>query len=310
MRRTVLVLASIALISAVLLFKSPRNFPSKTLISVSDGETVNSVAQDLAVKKIISSEISFKLLMKVFDGKHGVKAGDYYFSSPANIFLVAHRFASGDFGLQPIKVTIPEGTNVVEISNIIKSLVPNFGTIQFVILAKDKEGFLFPDTYYFLPNVKPQDVIDMMANNFDSKIKTIQDKITAFGKPLNDIIKVASYVEEEARITDTRMIIAGIIWKRLDIGMPIQIDSTFQYVNGKNTYALTYDDLQIDSPYNTYKYKGLTPTPITNPGLEAITATITPTQTKYLYFLSDKNGEMHYAVTLSEHNANKAKYLQ
>ena len=111
-------------------------------------------------------------------------------------------------------------------------------------------------------------------------------------------------------MTQTRRMISGILWKRLDEGMPLQIDCTFQYVNGKNTFQLSLDDLKIDSPYNTYKYRGLTPTPISNPGLDSLRAAVTPIESKYYYFLSDKEGVMHYGITHDQHVANKNKYLR
>jgi UPF0755 protein len=148
-----------------------------------------------------------------------------------------------------------------------------------------------------------------MKSNFFDRIKTLDTEISNFDKPLPDIIKMASIVEEEARTFESKQIIAGILWKRLSIGMPLQVDASFKYINGKGTKDLTLTDLKIDSPYNTYVYKGLPPTPIANPGLVSIKATVTPIKTDYLYFLTDRKGVMHYAKTYSEHLANKKKYL-
>jgi len=120
---------------------------------------------------------------------------------------------------------------------------------------------------------------------------------------------MASIIEAEARTTESRRIISGILWKRISLGMPLQVDSTFVYINGKNTYELTSDDLKIDSPYNTYVYKGLPPTPIGNPGLDAILAALYPKTSKYLYFLSSKSGDMYYATTFEQHKRNKELYL-
>jgi UPF0755 protein len=121
---------------------------------------------------------------------------------------------------------------------------------------------------------------------------------------------MASILEAEARTTETRKIISGILWKRMEIGMPLQVDAPFQYIIGKNTFQLTTNDLKFDSPYNTYKYKGLPPGPIGNPGLDAISATVNPIKTNYLYYLSDVRGNMHYAKTFAEHVINKEKYLK
>ena len=153
-------------------------------------------------------------------------------------------------------------------------------------------------------------VIAVLERNFNKKISEIESLVQMFKKPLKDVVIMASILEAEGRIMETRRIISGILWKRLSIGMPLQVDVTIHYIkNDKNT-ALSLDDLKIDSPYNTYIHKGLPPTPINNPGLETILAAVTPIKSKYLYFLVDKNGIMHYAITHDEHVVNKEKYLQ
>ena len=237
-------------------------------------------------------------------------AGDYVFSQRTSVITVAKRVTHGDFGLTSQKISIPEGTSVSEIATIIKNQIPSFDDKAFVKLASEKEGYLFPDTYFFMANVKPTTVVSAMENNFNEKIKTIQNQIDSFKKPLKDVVIMASLLEEEARTTETRKVISGILWKRLSIGMPLQVDAVFPYIIGKNTYEVTTDDLQIDSPYNTYKYKGLPKGPITNPGLDAILDALTPTKTTYLYYLSDKKGAMHYASSFDQHVANKQKFLQ
>ena len=148
-----------------------------------------------------------------------------------------------------------------------------------------------------------------MRSNFLRKIVSIQQSIFDFKHSEKDIIIMASILEDEATSTEARRIVSGILWKRLALGMPLQVDSTFLYINGKNTYDLTLDDLKIDSPYNTYLYKGLPPGPIGNPGLEAITDAVNPTASKYLYFLSSRDGTVYYAKTFEKHQTNREKYL-
>ena len=205
---------------------------------------------------------------------------------------------------------IPEGSSTKEIATILGKILPDFAKEKFITEAQGKEGYLFPDTYYFPPNIKPDAVIEAMEKNFNEKIISLNEQISAFGKPMKEIIIMASLLEEEARKLETKQMIADILWRRLKMDMPLQVDASFQYVNGKNTFTLSLDDLKIDSPYNTYLYKGLPPTPITNPGLDSIIAAVTPTTSKYLYFLTDKNGNMRYAVTHDEHVVNKEKYLR
>lgn len=121
---------------------------------------------------------------------------------------------------------------------------------------------------------------------------------------------MASILEGEARGREEMEIIAGILWRRIEIGMPLQVDTTFLYVNGKNTFTLTQADLKIDSPYNTYLYRGLPPTPISNPGLTAIRAALNPQPTPYLYFLTGRDGLMYYSRTHDEHVQKKTRYLR
>ena len=120
---------------------------------------------------------------------------------------------------------------------------------------------------------------------------------------------MASIIEKEVITHEDMKTVSGVLWKRIAIGMPLQVDAVFPYIMGKNTFELTREDLQFDSPYNTYKYKGLPPGPINNPGLDSILAAATPAKTKYVYFLSDKDGNFHYAVSYAQHLANKKKYL-
>jgi UPF0755 protein len=248
--------------------------------------------------------------VRCFGGDTSIKAGDYYFERRVGIVHVALRLSHGAYGTKPVKITVPEGYNVYDIGILLESKLPHVNAKAFSIAAKPSEGYLFPDTYYFLPRVASTDIIDLMKDNFKAKIESIKEAIATFGRPVKDVIIMASLLEEEARTDESRRIIAGILWKRLTIGMPLQVDAAFQYVNGKNTYQLTLDDLQADSPYNTYKYKGLPAGPISNPGLAAITAAVTPVQTKYLYYLSDKKGTLHYAENFEGHQRNRELYLR
>ena len=286
------------------------DFPINTLVSVEKGVTIKQTADFLKQKKFISSSFWFVALNRMLSGGRGVLAGDYYFDRVQSLFAVSRRLARGDFGLTPVVVFIPEGSSTKEIAAILGKILPDFAKEKFITEAQGKEGYLFPDTYYFPPNIKPDAVIEAMEKNFNEKIISLNEKILAFGKPLEEIIIMASLLEEEARKLETKQMIADILWRRLKMDMPLQVDASFQYVNGKNTFTLSLDDLKIDSPYNTYLYKGLPPTPITNPGLDSIIAAVTPTTSKYLYFLTDKNGNMRYAVTHDEHVVNKEKYLR
>ena len=292
-----------------LVLRPPADFPTGRLVTIDDGMTLAEVAASLKSQHVIRSKIAFSMLVTLLAGEGGALSGEYFFSQPLSLFTVAKKVVRGEFGLVPVKITIPEGSTVKDIAALFSQKFDDFDPDEFTRLAKDKEGYLFPDTYFFLPNVKAPQVVAEMEENFFKRIQTIQKQIDEFGKPLRDVVIMASLLEKEARTLKTKRIVAGILWKRIAIGMPLQVDAVFPYINGKNTYTLTHDDLKIDSPYNTYRYKGLPAGPIANPGLDSLRAAVTPIETEYLYYLSDRKGNMYYASTFEEHKRNKRLYL-
>ena len=289
---------------------APKDFPDRKIITIKSGEYLSQVVENLDKENIIKSPFLLKAFVVLLSGHDQVKAGDYLFKEPQSTLRIAHRLIKGDQDLPKIKVTFFEGITVKQMSDILKKNIPNFDVDTFLVLATPYEGYLFPDTYFFHENISPASVVEQLRDTFKQKIKTQLLAIQAYGKPLEDVIKMASIVEREASKIEDKKIIAGILWKRISIGMPIQVDAPFYYVLGKDSLSLTSKDLTTDTPYNTYTNKGLTPTPISNPGLETIEATVNPTETKYLFFLSDKKGVMHYAIDHDTHVINKNKYLR
>ncbi len=308
--KAAIILLVIVFVIIISRWRPPAAFPAETIYTVSKGTGLNQLASNLTARQIIKSPLWFKVFSLLWGGPKGLRAGDYTLTERQNVITLAHRFSTGDFQLVPVSLTIPEGLNVFEMGKLIAKKFPNITAADFEREAGPAEGYLFPDTYLFLPNVSVTEMIKTLKVNFEEKIKLIDKEITTFGKPLADIVKMASLVEAEARTPDTRRIVAGILWQRLNRNMPLQVDSSFKYINGKTTATLTLADLQIDSPYNSYRYKGLPPTPICNPGLDSLRATLSPTKTDYLYFLSDREGVMHYAQTYAGHLQNKQLYLK
>lgn len=286
----------------------PSDFPLGEVITIQTGASLQSIANDLRDSHVIKSPFFFRLAVTIQGGEKNLIAGDYLLDKKEGPVDLADRITQGKFHLYTFKATIPEGWSSKQIADYMKSNLVGFNKTKFLSLTKEKEGYLFPDTYFVSPTIKPEALIDLMSKNFDEKIKTVTALATST-HTLKEVIIMASILEEEARTTESRRIVAGILWKRLSLGMPLQVDSTFLYINGKTTYDLTADDLKINSPYNTYKYKGLPPGPISNPGLDAINAALSPIQTKYLYFLSSKSGDMYYATTFEQHKRNKELYL-
>jgi UPF0755 protein len=224
----------------------------------------------------------------MFSGDRRIISSDYLFKDKISVIEVARRIAEGDHRLNLIKITIPEGFNLNEINELVASKLPYFNQDKFLVLASELEGYLFPDTYFFYPTATELAVIKSLNNNFKKKIITLEKEINASSKNESDIIKMASIVEKEARGDDDREVISGILWKRLSIKMP----------------------LQVDAAPETYKTRGLPEKPIANPGLLAIRAAIHPKASPYLYYLHDKNGDIHYAKSFTEHQRNINKYLK
>lgn len=179
---------------------------------------------------------------------------------------------------------------------------------------KSLEGFLYPDTYNIFVGASAQDIIKKLLDEFDRKVTPqMRADLRAQNRSLLDAVILASIIEREISNLPAhdseRKIVADIFWKRIKIGMGLQSDATVNYVTGKTSTRPTLKDLAIDSPYNTYKYRGLPPGPINNPSLASLMAVIYPTQNDYLYFLTDENGKAYFAKTYDGHLQNIAKYL-
>lgn len=286
------------------------NFPSGTIFEIPDGATLSETATMLEEKGIVRSAFLLRAEIALLKNNRPVISGFYLFQKKESLVQIAERIVVGEYRIERVKILIPEGFEATDIEKTLVSAMPAFDDAKFLSLAKKNEGYLFPDTYFFFVTETPEDVIAKMRANFDEKIKTLDSKINASGHSFAEIVIMASLIERETVTPVDRRIVSGILWKRIRLNMPLQVDAAFNYINGKSTYALTASDLRIDSPYNTYARKGLPAGPISNPGLDAILASLEPTETPYLYYLSEKNGTMHYAKTFEEHKKNKVKYFR
>lgn len=302
----------IFIFSYTLFWRAPRPFPSHALVVVEKGSSLTSISKTFKEQKVVRSAFWLRFFTIMFGGEKNVVAGDYYFPKARSVFSVARMLSRGEFGLIQVRVTVLEGLSSYEIADILSDVLPSFNSNEFLSLV-DKgghEGYLFPDTYFFMPNIKPTDVISMMRENFVRRINEYQEDIEKSGRSLEDIVIMASILEGEGNTLESKRLISGILWSRLRIDMPLQVDAPFKYYNGKNSYTLTREDLREDHPYNTYVRKGLTPTPINNPGINAIRAAIAPTNSDYLYFLSDTRGNTYYAKDFEGHQVNRERYLR
>jgi UPF0755 protein len=284
-------------------------FPESTYVHVEEGSSVREVAAMLKERGIIRSETALVALNRLLGNK--AVAGEYFFPRAQNAIVVARRLATGDHDITAVRVTLPEGASIAEMAQILGERVPDFDTALFIRLAEGDEGRLFPDTYFIFPGERADTVHKMLRENFDQQIldEDVVAAIEESGKTLEELLVMASILEKEASRMQDRRTIAGILWERIDRGMPLQVDAVFPYIIGKNTFELTLEDLKVDSPYNTYANKGLPPGPIGNPGLNSILAAATPIASEYLFFLSDYSGDFHFSRTYEQHLNYKRQYL-
>jgi len=266
----------------------PSGFPVGEIVKIKQGSSLRGVSLVLKEGHVIRSRILFEAFIILFGKEKHVVGGNYYFEGRLPVFTIANRMAGGRHNLAPIAVTIPEGFDIEQIADLCSLKLENFNRDNFLTEAQGLEGYLFPDTYFFSMSDDEQSVISYMNKNFDKKISPLASSILNSGKTEEEIMVMASIIEREAQGDDDRNVISGILWKRLEKGIP----------------------LQVDAAPDTYKIKGLPEAPIGNPGIDAIKAAIFPQDSKYLYYLHDKNGDVHYARTFEEHKQNISKYLK
>ncbi len=271
----------------------PTIFP----ISIKSGMGFRDIATDLENRTIIRSSTSFKMYALLAGAAHRLKPGEYLLSSSWNTPELIKKLVEGP--VEDISVTIVEGETVKDINKKLQSL----GILRNKSLSEKLEGYLFPDTYRFFPNSSAKEVEEKFSSNFKKKASSIDYKT----------LIMASLIEKEVPFYGDRFLVSGILWKRLKAGMPLQIDATICYAKMRTfarCYPLSREDFQINSRYNTYKYQGLPPAPIGNPGLNAIQAALRPQNSEYWYYLSDpKTKRTIFSKTFEEHNENRAKYL-
>jgi UPF0755 protein len=305
---------------------NPASHESVTF-TIQKGWSNDQIAKSLKELKLIRSKLFFKLYA-ILSFKHvQMQAGDYSLSPKMSLHQIANNLSSGNV----IKnlVVIPEGWNIKIISKYLEEkgfckkgefiLLANKDYTKDFDFLSDKpeklslEGYLFPDTYEISRDTTCQDIVILMLENFgrkfDSNLRSgILNNSDSAKRSIFDIVTMASIIEKEGRSFSDKKIISDIFWRRIKIDMPLQSCATVNYITGKNDPGILLTDMQIDSLYNTYKYKGLPLGPISSPGVDSLLAAIYPTPTKYLYFLS--NGKTIFSETLEQHNIAKAKYLK
>ncbi|RJQ13624.1 endolytic transglycosylase MltG [Candidatus Parcubacteria bacterium] len=293
-------------------------------IKIESGEGLNSISSLLESEGIIDNRAYFKLTAFLVNADRALKAGIYNISGPISIYDLIKLLSGNDHS--DIVLTIPEGFSIKDIEEKIKEIsgetidLNNFKIRdfkgEFTFLAsipgdRSLEGFLFPDTYRLRPNFEPQDFIKKALTNFEAKLtQELRDEIKNQKKGLYEIITMASLIEKEVPDHNEQKIVSGVLWKRFEAGVALQVDATIAFILNKKTSKILLEDLKVPSPYNTYLNRGLPPGPIANPGISAIMAAVFPEKSPYWYYLSKPTGETVFSKTLDEHNEAKARYLR
>lgn len=296
-----------------------KNNTQGIVVEIPQGSTTNTISDILYKNNLIKNKVMFKISVKLSNKAQQFKAGKYLFNQTYSNKQIINDLSLGKIYNDGIKITIPEGSTSREIVSILvdkklgnedsyEALISNPKEFynDFKFLEEDDitslEGFLYPSTYYFDENSSEKEVLSTMLSQFN---KVYTDKLRDRQKELNmtteQVVNLASIVEKEAILDKDRPIIASVFYNRLEIGMPLQSDATIQYIFKERKKIVTYKDLEIDSPYNSYKNKGLPPTPISSPGIESIKATLYPEKTDYLYFVAKMDGGNNYSKNYEDH---------
>lgn len=329
--RLVVFLLVVGIISAVVLLvlvnQPVSNSQSDVDFTIVSGQGVKQIGKNLAEQDLIRSKLVFEIYVwakevatKFLAGTFTIPAGS---SVKEVVSLLTSNKPANEITLQFIEGWSTRNISDYLISEKIIATSDEFNEWneagkwqeEFSFLAvlpanTSLEGYFFPDTYNFFSDAKVEDVIFKMLANFNIKLTTqMRSDIATAGRTIHEVIILASILEEEVKTQADMRLVADIFLKRLNLGMALQADSTLNYVTGGTNTSLTAEELKIDSAYNTYRYRGLPPTPISNPGFNAIKAAIYPESNEYYFFLTSPDGQVYYGRTLDEHNSNR-QYLK
>ena len=325
------VLFFIVLIIGVLIFAEPETIISleKTVsptqtetatekrihVKINSGMSTGEIADQLESKGVITSSIKFRILSRIRGYDNQMKPGTYVFTAGMTYEEVFEKILNGEKYI--VNFTIPEGFGVKNIADRLYE-IDLADKEDFLEAAKDfepypymkkhddvifaAEGFLFPETYSIESDASVEDILNLMASEFDRQLTpAMREKAKEMNLSIYDLITLASLVEREVRYPVDRPIVAQVFLKRLKINMPLQTDASLQYLMDAPKEDVSIEDTKIDSPYNTYQHSGLPPGPIASPGIESIKAVLNPADTDFLYFVADRQGHNYYSSSYEEH---------
>ncbi|MCX7614793.1 MAG: endolytic transglycosylase MltG, partial [Clostridiales bacterium] len=295
--------------------------PDKTIVvEIPEKSTNWQISKILKKDHVINNAFMFDRFVAALGGKKKLNSGKYELNSNMDYHTILNTLQRVSNYQATVSVTIPEGYNLKQIAqllndklvcsqeqffNVVKSYDFNYDFVKNLPKTENRlEGYLYPDTYQFYVNENPTEVVNKFLNNFNKKITSnMRSMMKERGKSMSDIITIASLIEREAKLSSERERISGIIYNRLSSKKYpyLQIDASIIYVVGQKT-ELTQEDLKVDSPYNTYKHKGLPPGPIANPGMQSILAALNPEHSDYYFYVAKPDGSHIFTKTLDEHN--------
>lgn len=324
-RLKLIILGAIGILAAAALAAAALPFWPKTIagenrsFTIEAGRSTRQVAEELKAQGSISSPAVFVIYAKLINREGNFRSGRYQLSTRESVFSLANKFSSNQAEHNDVVVVVPEGTNIADLGRILAKagLIQTENEIlkpEFLEL----EGRLFPDTYRIKPGAELDEMLEKMKDNFEVKTARLFDGLSSREK--EETVIVASMLEKEVVTDEDRRLVAGIMAKRLKIGMPLQIDATVSYGICWEQFQLgrycdvalanIVDNLSKDSVYNTYVNNGLPPAPIANPGTSTIKAVLNPLTSDFLYYLSKPDGATVFSKTAREHQLARQKFLQ
>lgn len=314
-------LCSLVVLGVAPLFRPVATAHLATAIRVPAGSGVPAIATLLEGRGVIRSALAFRAYLR-WNRSGPLKAGDYVLSPDMSLEQIAHALELGPTGSADgrIRVTVPEGLTLKQIAGLLeeRGVCSADGFLRvatspmaiaelhadFPLPKETLEGYLFPATYRFAPGASPEAVVQEFIVNFSTRIaRPYQRELEARRASLHTIVTIASLIEREARVPQDRQRIAGVLDNRLRRGKRLQVDATVLYALGHHKDQVLYRDLKIDSPYNTYRRKGLPPGPIANPGVDSVRAALHPEKNDFLYYVARPNGAHLFSRTLADHDA-------
>lgn len=304
-------------------FFSPNYYNSESTIEldIPKGETLTKVIDSLYSREIIPNKLNMKIASYLYGADRKIKAGRYSIPNGLSYIQLVELLINGSTTEQ-VLITIPEGICQNELAGLLEEkLMADSSKVMGLsssksflnslnINAKDLEGYLLPESYYFYPLSSEEDILRRLKSEMDKFFSPkLIERMNELKMTKREVLTLASIIDGESNSISEFKIISGVYHNRLKKGMLLQADPTVQYlIRNRKNKKIYLKDLEIDSKYNTYKYVGLPPGPINNPGKDAILAALYPDKNDYLYFVADGNGGHHFSKTFSEHSQNVMRY--